>query len=112
MARHSVNPEHALVAATLGFTTVEIIKLWRDSAPSLDDVRKAPNDDLATMQSLMDANYLGAGLAIMIGGMTSYLAESWIPVILSTASVAYIAWWYRMVLRSDHIIMMKDNENG
>lgn len=108
-ARHNVgsDAEHALIAATLGFTTLEVVKIWRDAAPSLEDVRRAPNGDIAIAQRILDANYLGAGLAIMIGGTVSYLSTSWIPLLLSLGTVAFMAFWYRMVLKSDHIIMLE-----
>lgn len=113
-ARHNVgsDAEHALIAATLGFTTLEVVKIWRDAAPSLEHVRSAPDDDIAVAQRLLDANYLGAGLAIMIGGTVSYLSASWIPLILSLGTVAFMAMWYRMVFKSDHTMMLGEDDNG
>lgn len=97
--------EHALVAATLGFTTMEVVKLWRDAAPTLEEMRRAPLDDVAVHQRMLDANYLGAGLAIIVGGTVSYLTTSWVPLILSLGVVSFMAWWYRMVLNSDNTVM-------
>jgi hypothetical protein len=101
----------ALIAATLGYTTVEIIKLWKDTAPSLADMRAAPENDVAMWQNMLDANYLGAGLSLLIGGTVSYLAKSWVPILLSLGTLSFMAFWYRMVLRSDHT-MMEGSDDG
>lgn len=101
----AADKEIGLIAATLGFTTVEVVKMWRDAAPSLEEVRSAPPGDTAAAQRMLDANYLGAGLSLLIGGTVSFLTHSWIPLLLSLGTLAYMAWWYRMVLRSDHTVM-------
>lgn len=103
--RGQATTENALVAATLGFATIEVVKIWRDASPSLEEVRSAPIGDITMTQRIMDANYLGAGLAVLVGGTVSYLATSWIPLLLSLATVAFMSWWYRMVLTSDNEMM-------
>lgn len=97
--------DKALIAATLGFTTVEVVKLWRDASPTLEEVRSAPKADTAMQQRILDANYLGTGLAILIGGTVTYLTSNWIPLLLSLATVAFMSWWYRQVLVSDNDMM-------
>ena len=62
-----------------------------------------------TSQRLMDADYLGAGLAVMVGGTTSWLLHSWLPIIMSLGSVLLFSEWHRMVFNSDHTMMRKDN---
>ncbi len=91
--------------AVLGLSSIEIIKLWQSVAPSLEEVRSAPADDIATAQRMMDANYLGTGLALLIGGTTSLLFKSWLPVIMSLGSVTMFAGWHRMVLNADNAPM-------
>lgn len=93
------------LVAVMGLTTVEIIKLWQSVAPSLEEVRNASPEDSATAQRMLDANYLGAGLAILVGGTTSVLLKSWLPIIMSLGSVTLFSYWHRMVLNSDNIAM-------
>lgn len=93
------------LVAVIGLTTVETIKLWQSLAPSLDEVRNAPPYDARLMQRMMDANYLGAGLALLVGGTTSILLKDWLPVIVSLSSVSLFAWWYRQVLNSENGMM-------
>jgi hypothetical protein len=95
----------ALVAATLGFTTMEVVKLWRDAAPSLEEMRSAGAGDPAVMQRMLDANIMGAGLAVIVGGTVSHLTHSWVPLLLSLGVVSFMSLWYRQVLAADHTIM-------
>ena len=101
----AADTEHALIAATLGFTTMEVVKLWRDAAPTLEEMRRAPADDPVIRQRMLDANFLGAGMALIMGGSVSWLMESWIPMILTLGLVAFMAFWYRQVLAADDEIM-------
>ena len=101
----SADTEHALIAATLGFTTMEVVKLWRDAAPTLEEMRSAPMDDPVMRQRMLDANFLGAGLAMIMGGSVSWLMGSWIPILLTLGLVAFMAFWYRQVLAADETVM-------
>ena len=107
----AADTEHALIAATLGFTTMEVVKLWRDAAPTLEEMRRAAPDDTTIRQRMSDANFLGAGMALIMGGSVSWLMESWIPMILTLGLVAFMAFWYRQVLASDESIM-EETYNG
>jgi hypothetical protein len=93
------------LVAVMGLTTVELVKLWQSVAPSLEDVRAAPADDVAIATRLQDANSLGAGLAIMIGGTTALLLKSWLPLLMALGSVALFSYWHRMVYLGDHTVM-------
>jgi hypothetical protein len=84
---------------------MEVVKLWRDAAPSLEEMRSAPAGDPVIMQRILDANFMGAGLAVLVGGTVSYVTKSWVPVLLSLAVVAFMSYWYRQVLAADHTIM-------
>ena len=102
--------ERALIAATLGFATIEILKMWRETAPSLKEVRANPNT-IDFQQRFMDANYLCTGLAVLIGGTVAWMTKSWLPLLLSLGTLTYMAWWYRAVLNSDNS-MMPRSDNG
>lgn len=103
----SVKDVNGGMIAVLGLSTVEIIKLWQSVAPSLEEVRNAEPDDIAIHQRMQDANYLGAGLAALIGGTTSVLLQSWLPIIMALGSVVLFSYWHLMVLRSDDIESLK-----
>lgn len=99
MALQDTNPG---LVAVMGLTTVEIVKLWQSVAPSLEDVRNAAPNDSAIGQRMLDANYLGVGLALLIGGTTSILLRSWLPVIMATGSVFLVSEWHHQVHLGDN----------
>lgn len=84
----------------LGLTTVEIVKLWQNNVPSLEQVRSADPEDPAIHQRLLDADYLGVGLALLVGGSMAILSKSMLPLMLSVASVWLYSKWYSMVLNA------------
>lgn len=106
--------DRGLVLGVLGLTTVQLIDQWQKNAPTLEEVRKAPKGDPAIQQRLMDANYLAAGMALLIGGTTAYLVKSWLPVIMAVGSVVLVSQWFQMVYNSDDSMMTesKGNDNG
>lgn len=94
--------EVGLIVGAMSLTTVELVKLWQSAAPTLEQVRAADPEDVAIQQRLMDANYLGAGLAILIGGSMSFLIKSWIPLVISLGSVVLVSKWWTWVYASDN----------
>jgi len=103
------NDNSSLALGVLGLTTVELVKLWQSAAPTLEQVRAAPPGDMAIQQRLMDANYLGAGLALLIGGTTSFLIKSWLPIVMALGSVVLVSQWFQSVYNSDNTVMEQDN---
>lgn len=89
----------------MGLTTVELVKLWQSVAPSLEELRETPADSVAIATRLQDANYLGAGLAVLVGGTTSVLLKSWLPLLMALGSVTLFSYWHRMVYLGDHTVM-------
>lgn len=96
------------LVAVIGLTTVEIIKLWQSVAPTMEQVRSAPPGDAVIAQRMLDANYLGVALAAVIGGTTSILLQSWLPILMSVGSVSLFAEWHRQVLLSDNTVMERE----
>lgn len=102
MASIPSQTEVGLIVGAMSLTTVELVKLWQAAAPTLEQVRAADPDDPAIQQRLMDANYLGAGLAILIGGSTSFLIRSWIPIVIALGSVVLVSKWWQWVYNADN----------
>ncbi len=98
-----INDANPGLIAVMGLSTIELIKLWQSVAPSLEEVRAAQPGDEIIAQRMLDANWLGAGLAVLIGGTTSILLKSWLPVMLSVGSVALFSEWHRQVMFSTAI---------
>lgn len=97
-----------LIAVTLGFTTMEMVKLWQTTAPTLKEAREAEPGDITIQQRVMDANYLVAGIGFMVGGTVSWISKSWLPILLALGSASFISWWYKQVLMSANGMMHND----
>lgn len=92
------------ISAIMGLSTVELIKLWQSAAPSLEEMRTADQSDIYYNQRILDANYLGLGVAALIGGTSAILVRSWLPILMAMGSVAFVSWWHRQVLLSAQTI--------
>jgi hypothetical protein len=88
----------ALAAISLG--AVEIFRLYRETAPSLEQIRRAQPGDYVMRQLILDADMLGLILVLAIGGGASYLTKRAYPLLLAVGSLAMISGYYRMVLNS------------
>lgn len=94
----------AIAAISLG--VVEIFRLYRDTAPTLEAIRRAPPGDYVMRQLILDADMLGLILVLAVGGGATYLTRRGYPLVLSIASLALISMYYRMVLNSTNEGMM------
>lgn len=112
MAESAAHVEAGALFGVMGLTTVELVKLWQSVAPSLSDVRTAPEDDPSIAQRLLDADILGAGLALLIGGTTSILLRSWLPIFMALGSVLLISRWHHAVYHGDNINMLMGRLNN
>jgi hypothetical protein len=87
-------------AGIVGLSFIELFKMYKDTAPDLVDVRKAPAGDYTIRQSLLDTNVLVGAMAIAVGSVTSFLSGTWIPVTLMLTGFTLIATYYYLVCRS------------
>lgn len=92
--------DEGVAAAALGVGVVELFRIYRETAPSLESIRRADPGDYVMRQLILDADSLGLVVVLTIGGGGSYLTRKWYPLALSAFGLAMISMYYRMVLRS------------
>lgn len=92
--------EEGTAIAAISLAGVEIFRLYRDTAPSLESIRRSTPGDYVMRQLILDADMLGLILVLAIGGGASYLTKRLYPLLLAGASLAMISGYYRMVLNS------------
>jgi hypothetical protein len=85
-------------AAIVGMAIWEIAKTYNNNAPSLSSLRNAPFDT-ASRQQLLDADMMVGGLAFLAGVTGSWLAKSWIPLLVVVAAFAWMCCYHHMVLK-------------
>lgn len=93
-----VNDGLAIGALSLG--VVEVFRIYRETAPSLAEIRRAPPWDHVMAQLILDADMLGVIVVLTIGGGAAWLTRKLYPLILGLLSLAMISGYYRSVLRS------------
>jgi hypothetical protein len=89
-----------VAAAAISLGVVEIFRVYRETAPSLEEIRRATPGDYVMRQLILDADMLGAILAVAVGGGAAYLTKKFYPLVLPVISLVLISMYYRMVLNS------------
>lgn len=86
--------------ALVGLSVIEVIQVFRETAPSLKECRSAPPGDLNTTQGLLDAEIMAGITAGLLAGAAAILTRGLLPLILSGLALLLITQYYRSVLRS------------
>jgi hypothetical protein len=92
--------DEGVAFAALGVAVVETVRIYRDTAPSLADVRHAPPGDFVTRQLILDADILGLVIVLAIGGGGALLIRKGYPLLLAAGVLLLLSAYYRSVLRS------------
>lgn len=94
-------------AAALSVGVVELFRMYRETAPSLSEIRRAVPGDYVHRQLLLDADMLGLITVVVIGGGAAYLTKQFYPIVLALISLGMISMYYRMVLNSSNEGMLE-----
>jgi hypothetical protein len=92
-------PEGAAIAA-VSLGVVETFRLYRETAPSLEEIRRATPGDYVMRQLILDADMLGLIIVAAVGGGAAFLTKALYPLVLSGVSLLMISMYYRSVLNS------------
>jgi hypothetical protein len=86
--------------AALSLAGAEVFRVYRETAPSLAQLRMATPYDYTTSQLVWDADMLGAIMVLTIGGGVSLVTGSFFPLVFGAVGLMMISAYYRSVLRS------------
>jgi hypothetical protein len=86
--------------AALSLAGAEVFRVYRETAPSLADLRRAAPYDYTNSQLVLDADMLGAIMVIAIGGGVSLVTGKLYPLLFGAFGLMMISFYYRAVLRS------------
>ena len=100
--------DEGVAVAAIGLAMVETIKLYKETAPSLREIRCAPPGDFQMRQLILDADMLGLIVVIAVGGAGALLLRRWAPLLLAAIALLLMSAWYRAVLRSANEGMSND----
>jgi hypothetical protein len=89
--------------AIAGFAGFQLLTLWNNNAPSLQDVRAKPAGDTATAAKLRDADMLVGGTVVILGGAI-YLFSGDATTLLVMATVFVgVSLWNHAVLNASPV---------
>lgn len=92
--------EYSAASALVGLSVIEVFKVYRDVAPTLQDCRASSSDDPKINQGLLDAEVMAGITAVILAGGAAFLTKSPLPLVLSALGMLLITQYYRSVLRS------------
>lgn len=101
--------QEGVAFAALGVAVVETLHIYRETAPSLKDLRCAVPGDFTSAQLVLDADILGLIVVLVLGGGGSLLIKRWYPLLLASAALLMVSAFYRSVLRSSNEGLRNDN---
>lgn len=90
-ARH----EAAAGAALVALAVWEMARTYQAHAPSLTELRRCDRNDADAdadaRQRLRDADLTVGGLALLVGGLASWVTASWVPVVMAVGAFVWIS---------------------
>lgn len=113
MARVSIEEGAAFAAVSLA--VVQTVNVYRDTAPSLRELRCSSPEDFASRQLVLDADLFGLIIVLSVGGGAAYLTKRMYPLVLSLMALLALSVFYRSVLRSPNVGMQpieRNDDNG
>jgi hypothetical protein len=93
--------EPQAAAAVVGLAAFELWKVWGNTAPSLADVRSAPDFDTTVRQQLMDADITVGSLAIIIGVTLAILMKDATALIIMMIIFGSLSFFHHWVLAAE-----------
>jgi hypothetical protein len=96
-----------VAVAAISVAVIETFRIYRETAPSLREIREAAPSDYVTRQLILDADMLGLIVVVAIGGGGAYMTRRFYPIALAAFSLVLISGYYRMVLNSSNEGMKK-----
>ena len=86
--------------AALSLAVVETLRTYRETAPTLAEIRRAQPGDYTMSQLILDADMLGVIVILAIGGGAAFVTKKLYPLFLGSSGLFLISAYYRSVLRS------------
>jgi len=98
----SADTNATVMVAVLGLGMVEIVGLYQETAPSLQDMRMAPSGDVKSRQMLLDADLLVGATAFTVGLLASWYMRDPVPFIVVAGGFVMVSAWHHNVLASSN----------
>lgn len=75
----------------------EVAKAYRETAPSLEDLRENSAHDLSERQQLLDADMTVGGVAVIASVVLRFLSGSYVPGLIVLVTFGWLSLYYHLV---------------
>ena len=101
-----ITEDNAAAAAIVGLATYQLWNAWKDSAPTLAELRGTTNSqahegNVAMRQKLHDAVLTVGSLAVVVGVAMGIYTKRVDTLILLGSTLGILATWYYSILASE-----------
>ncbi len=99
----------SVAIAAISLASAEIFRAYRETAPSLEEIRCASPGDYHYQQLILDADMLSGIMLAMIGGSIALITGRIYPLVFGAIGLTAVSLYYRSVLKSTNLGMRLDN---
>lgn len=92
--------EPQLLVGVFGLGMLQIVSLYENTAPTLQEVRSMQQGDVVGRQQLLDANLIVGSVTLLVSITASYATGSWLPFLMFFGAFVMVAGWRQLVLYS------------
>lgn len=96
-----MDKDYATAATILGLSVANAVTTFRETAPTLKDIRLSQPHDFTMRQLILDADITTGITILLYGGTVWIMTGKPGPMLLSSVALLLITVWYRSVLASD-----------
>lgn len=92
--------EPGAAAGIIGLAAFQLIQTWNSNAPTLSEVRTAPQGDSVIATQLKDADFMVGGLAVILGTTYLVLTHDTTAMFIMIGTWGALSLWYHAVLKA------------
>lgn len=97
----NIEQSPTIMVGILGLGMLQIIGLYEQTAPSLQELRSAPPFDDTARQQLMDANIIVGVTTVVVAAMATIVTQSVWPLVFYLGGLGMVALWHYLVMTGE-----------
>jgi hypothetical protein len=94
--------EEGVAFSAMSVAVFEVMRVYKDAAPSLAEMRSASPGGYECRQRALDAEIMAGIIVLVIGAAGVVLTGQWYPLILGAVTLGAVAYYYRAVANSSN----------
>lgn len=99
----NISQQPSLAVGVLGLGLLQIVSLYEATAPSLQELRSAPDGDTTRRQELLDSTILVGSVTAFVAVIATVATRSALPATIFLGGLGIVAFWHYLVLHSPKV---------